>query len=195
MLFSIVIAYLPYALITAYTPGPNNIVALYAVSQNGWQKGKNILCGIGIGFFSVMVICALFCYELAKYIPAATEVLRYVGATYIAYLAVYVALSKPGGEESPHRSFMSGFLLQFVNIKIILYAITIYTGYVLPVEQGLNVLLAHSVMLTLIGLTGTFTWAAAGSVLQRVLTKHYRPFNIIMALVLLWCAASLVFDL
>lgn len=194
MLFSIVISYLPYTVVTAFTPGPNNIVALYAVSQNGWRKGKSVLWGIAAGFLSVMVICALFCYELARYIPSMTGILKYVGAAYIVYLAVHVALSKPDNDEGEQMSFMKGFLLQFVNVKIILYAITVFTGYVLPHDMSLGILLVHAAIVTMVGVAGTLTWAAAGGALQKFLTKYYRPFNLAMALVLLWCAASLVFE-
>ena len=35
MLISMIISYFPYAFVTAFTPGPNNIITLYAVSQGG----------------------------------------------------------------------------------------------------------------------------------------------------------------
>lgn len=195
MLSSIIISYLPYTLVTAFTPGPNNFISLYAVSQNGWRKGKNVLMGIAAGFLCVMVICALFCYELAKYVPAAAGVLKYVGAAYIVWLAIHVARSKPEDSESKPMSFWKGFWLEFVNVKIILYAITVYTGYVLPYDTSLLSLLIHAVCLTLIGVAGCVTWAAVGGVLQKFIAKYYRPFNIIMALILIWCAVSLAFDL
>ena len=195
MLFSIILSYLPYTLVTAFTPGPNNIVALYAVSQKGWKRGKDILLGIAVGFLCVMLLCALFCYELAKYVPSVAGVLKYVGAAYIVYLAIHVARSKPENEESKEMSFLKGFLLEFVNVKIILYAITVFTGYVLPYEASLGDMVFHAVMLTVIGVAGNLAWAAAGGVFQRLLTKYYRPFNYAMAAILLWCAVSLAFDL
>lgn len=194
MLFQIIVSYLPYTLVTAFTPGPNNIVALYAVSQNGWRRGKDVLLGISAGFLCVMAVCAMFCYELARYVPSAAGVLKYAGAAYIVYLAVHVALSRPGDGEERQMSFWKGFLLEFVNVKIILYAITVYTGYVLPYEQDLSALLIHAVMLTAIGVAGVLTWAAAGGAFQKFLTKYHCPFNIAMGLVLLWCAASLALD-
>ena len=123
------------------------------------------------------------------------NIFKYVGAAYITYLAIYVARSKPDGGESNQMSFMKVFLLEFVNVKIILYAITVYTGYVLPYESSLSSLLIHAFFLTGIGVAGTVTWAAAGGVFQKLLKKYYRPFNIAMALVLLWCAVSLAFDI
>lgn len=195
MLFQIIISYLPYTLVTAFTPGPNNIVALYAVSQKGWREGKDILLGIAVGFLCVMVLCALFCYELATYVPSVANVLKYVGAAYIVYLAIHVALSKPDNGEDKQMSFMKGFLLEFVNVKIILYAITVYTGYCSLIDTSRGVLLLHAIMLTVIGLAGNLAWAAAGGAFQKFLMKYYRPFNIAMALILLWCATSLALDL
>lgn len=195
MLFSVVASYLPYALVTAFTPGPNNIVALHAVSQNGWRKGRNVLFGMTAGFLCVMVLCALFCSALAAFVPSVAGILKYVGAVYILWLAIHVARSKPEAQEGKPMSFWKGFLLQFMNVKIILYAITMYTGYVIPVTSGLGALLIHSVCFTVIGAAGFVTWAAVGGALQRFLAKYYRPFNIAMALILLWCAVSLAFDL
>lgn len=191
MLFSVVATYLVYALITAYTPGPNNIMALYAVSQQGWKRGRWVLLGIASGFLCVMLLCALFCYQLETYLPAATGVLKYVGAAYIVYLAIHVARSKPEETTGRESSFLSGFLLEFVNVKIILYAITIYTGYVLPRGAEPGAMVFHAVMLALIGMSGNLVWAAAGGLFQRLLTRYYRPFNYTMAALLLWCAAGL----
>lgn len=192
MLFSIILSYLPYSLVTAFTPGPNNIVSLYAISQKGWRQGKQILWGIAVGFLCVMVLCALFCYQLAKYLPSVTSILKYVGAAYIVYLAIHVARSKPEDTTQKEMTFLSGFLLEFVNVKIILYAITIFTGYVLPHGATLPILLLHAVIITGIALAGNLTWAAAGSVFQRFLQKYYLPFDLAMAAILLWCAAALV---
>lgn len=192
MLLSIIVPYLPYSLVTAFTPGPNNIVALYSISQKGWRRGKDILLGIAVGFLCVMVLCALFCYQLATYLPSVTRVLKYVGAAYIVYLAIHVARSKPEDTAQKEMTFLSGFLLEFANVKIILYAITTFTAYILPHGATLPALFLHAVVITGIGLSGTLTWAAAGSIFQRFLQKYYLPFDLAMAAILLWCAAALV---
>ena len=169
MLSSIFVSYLPYALVTSFTPGPNNVLALHTVSQNGWARGKNTLLGIIAGFFCVMAVCALFCYQLNHFLPTLSQALRYVGAGYILWLAVHVARSKPAGEESRKASFWKGFLLQFVNVKIIFYAITIYTGYVFP-AGGSGTMVVQPLLLTLVGTAGFMTWAAAGGLFQAFLT-------------------------
>lgn len=194
-MFSIILSYLPYSFVTAFTPGPNNFIALYATSQSGWRKGKNVLLGIALGFLCVMVLCAMFCYELAQYVPNVAGVMKYVGAVYIVWLAIHVARSKPEEQGSKPMSFWKGFLLEFVNVKIILYAITIYTGFVLPNDATVYNMLLHALCITAVGMAGCLTWATIGGVLQKFINKYYRPFNIVMALVLVWSAISLAFDL
>ena len=47
------------------------------------------------------------------------EVLKYIGADYILWLAIHIAFSKPSTENAEQSaSFLKGFMLQFVNVKI-----------------------------------------------------------------------------
>ena len=187
-MFSVILSYLPYALVTAFTPGPNTILSFYTVSQKGWRQGKRAIFGIITAFLLVTTLCALFCYELDRYLPAATNVLKYIGIAYILWLAVHIARSGPDEKEGSHGSFLQGFFLQFVNVKIYLYAITVYTGYVLPAGAGLGTLVLHGVFLVAVAGVSCFTWGAAGGLLQRFLSKHHKPFNYLMAAILVLCA-------
>ena len=48
------------------------------------------------------------------------EVMKYIGAAYILWLAIYIAFSKKTSEYTEQSaSFLKGFMLQFVNVKII----------------------------------------------------------------------------
>ena len=194
MIMNILLSFAPYAFVTAYTPGPNNILALNTTSNYGWTNGRKLILGIRTGFICVMVLCAVGCFWIAKYIGGIVSVMKYVGAAYILWLAFHVAKSKPDtGEQKEAGGFIKGMVLQFVNVKIILAAITTYTGYVIPVNDSLEALLASALFLTLAGISGTLVWAAAGSLLQKFLSKYYRPFNICMALVLVESAVKLFF--
>ena len=183
MFFSVVLSYLPYALVTSFTPGPNNILAFHTVGQKGWVQGRATLAGIVAGFFSVMAVCALGCYQLERLLPALTQVLPFAGALYLFWLALHLLRSTPAKDVSPRSTFWSGFFLQFVNGKIILYAITIYTGYVLPAGSG-ALFPIQPFVLTLFGTAGFLTWAVAGGLLQSFLRRHTRAFNGAMAAVL-----------
>lgn len=193
MVLSIFLTYLPYSLVSAYTPGPNTFLAFYSVGQRGWRKGLPVLLGMGGGFLCVSLLCGLLCYQLAVYVPAVAQVLKYVGACYILWLAIHVLRSKPAEQEGKTAGFWKSFALQFVNPKVLLYCVTIFTGYVLPVTDSLSALLLTGLFITLIGISGYLAWAAVGGLLQSVLIKYYKPFNLIMALILAYCAVTLVF--
>ena len=191
---SFILNYLPYAFITAYTPGPNNILALNAVSRKGLREGKKTLLGIAVGFLLVMAITAAACLELSKIMPQVAMFMKYIGAGYILWLAFHIVFSKPSSETDTRNSdFWTSFLLQFMNVKIILYAITIYTGYVLPNSDSKLLLSASVVCNTLIGVSGCITWALAGHLLQKQFMKHEKVMNGLMAIVLIWSAFHLIF--
>ena len=191
---NIILDYLPYAFIIAYTPGPNNILALNAVSRKGFHEGKKTLLGITVGFFLVMTISAVGCLELSRVIPRLAMVMKYIGAVYILWLAFHILSSKSKEDTDLKISdFWASFLLQFINVKIILYAITIYTGYILP-NSNSKLLLSISVICnTMIGVSGCITWALAGHLLQKQYMKYYKLMNVMMAMVLIWSAFHLIF--
>lgn len=185
-------SYLAYALVSAFTPGPNNLLSLHTAGQGNRRVTLRLIAGMGAGFLTVTLCCALLCYQLEKWMPAFTGVMEYVGAAYIVYLAISILVSKP--KESAFRtpSFWKGFTLQFVNPKLYLYAFTIYTGYALPAGCGAAGLALHAAAITLIGLAGICTWAVAGNLLKVVFTKYARVCNAALAAVLIWCAAGMV---
>ena len=53
-------------------------------------------------------------------LPNVMEVMKYIGAAYILWLAIHIAFSKKTSENTEQSaSFLKGFMLQFVNVKII----------------------------------------------------------------------------
>lgn len=193
MLTTILISYLPYAMITAFTPGPNNILALNTMTSYGWKRGKPMILGIASGFTCVMVICAAGCFGMAGVLPAFTSFMKYIGAAYLIWLAVHIILSRQDSTENEAKSsFWNGFLLQFMNVKIILYAVTIYTCYVLPFSRSVPSLAASAFLNTAVGILGTLTWAMAGNALQSGIGKHRELFNWAMGIILIWYGIKLV---
>ncbi len=182
-----------YAFVNAFTPGPGNILALNTVNNYGWKKGKPLFFGIFTGYYVVQIICAVFVYGVGAFLPDALRVMKYVGAAYILWLAVHIAISRPEvHEEQGSASFMKGFLLQFVNIKIYMFGITALTGFITPYTRELWVLTGFELLIATIGTAATSTWICAGLLIQKFYMKHYRVINIILALTLLECIWSML---
>ncbi|HBS7307009.1 TPA: hypothetical protein MAQ50_005180 [Klebsiella pneumoniae] len=67
---TLISAFLTYTLITALTPGPNNILALSSVTSHGLRRSLRVLAGMSVGFIITMLICALgnLCWALAGHL-------------------------------------------------------------------------------------------------------------------------------
>ena len=107
--------YLVFCFINAFTPGPGNLLALNTVTNYGIRKGRPLFLGIFTGYIAVQTICAFFVYAVGTVAPGFLNILKYVGAAYILWLAVHIAVSVPK-EESDRQSasYVKGFLLQLV---------------------------------------------------------------------------------
>lgn len=182
-----------YAVINAITPGPGNILALSTVTNYGWKNGKPLFFGIFAGYYAVQLICAVFVYGVSSFLPSTLNIMKYVGAAYILFLAIHIAVSKPPSENTEKSaSFARGFMLQFVNVKIYLFGITALTGYITDYSSSLWVLVLFELIIATIGTMSTLVWTGMGALIQEFYKKHYRVINIVLALTLLECIYSML---
>ncbi len=182
-----------YSVINAFTPGPGNVLALNTVTNYGYKKGRPLYWGIFAGYYVVQIICAVFVFGVSTFLPDVPGIMKYIGAAYILWLAVHIALSKPTTDTvEKSASFLKGFLLQFVNVKIYLFGITALTGYITEYSASLWVLLLFEIIIATIGTIATLTWIGMGVLIQRAYQKYYRVINIILALMLSECVYSML---
>jgi cysteine/O-acetylserine efflux protein len=191
----VLISFLAYAFTTALTPGPNNFLTLNTVSRFGIKRSWPMMAGILSGIGIIMLITAILSSLLAAWIPQLSVIARYLGAAYILYLAFKI-LTSPAPSVDPTQKapqFMTGMGLQFLNVKIILYAITSLNSFVLPVTQDPMIVTTYAVVLTSISGVSLVIWAGLGVLLTQIMQKHYRLINAILALILVESALTLLF--
>lgn len=182
-----------YAVINAFTPGPGNILALNTIADYGWKKGKPLFFGIFAGYYLVQILCAVFVFGVGTFLPDVLGVMKYIGAAYLLWLAIHMVISKPSkGRTEKSASFLKGFLLQLVNVKIYFFGITALTGYVTSYTTSFWFLLLFELLIATIGSIATLTWMGLGMFLQNLYQKYYRIINIILALTLLECIYSML---
>lgn len=189
-----VIAFLLYVLINAFTPGPGNLLALNTVVNYGWSKGRKLFWGIFAGYYAVQIFCAIFVFGLNELLSPVISVMKYIGAAYILYLSIHIAISKPTeATEQKSASFWKGFILQFVNVKIYLFGVTALSGYVVRYYSTLDMLIYFELIIATIGTIATITWIFLGKIFRQAYQKHYRIINFILTVGLLQCAYSILF--
>jgi cysteine/O-acetylserine efflux protein len=189
-----VAAFLSYVFVTAYTPGPNNILAMSNANRYGLKKSMKFNFGVGAGFVIIMLLCSYFNLFMYSFIPKIEFAMKIVGGLYMLYLCVKIIRSKPAAEstdEGKLNSFLTGMWLQFVNPKVILYGITAFSTFVIPYYQSNTALILFSLLLAVIGCSGTICWAIFGAMFQRFLSRYRIQFNIAMGLLLLYSAVSI----
>lgn len=185
--------FLSYAIVTAITPGPNNIMSMSNAGRLGFKKSFPFNLGIWAGFSIVMLVCTFFCNMMSEVIPKIKTPMLVIGACYMLWLA-WKTLKSPAVIEEKHSksSFLSGAVLQFVNPKIYIYCIVSMEAYILPFYQGeLIPLVFFAFLLAFIGFAFTLCWSLFGSFFKLIFSKYARATNIIMAVLLVYCAISL----
>lgn len=187
------INFLTYAVITAVTPGPNNLMSMSKAGRIGFKKAIPFNMGIWAGFSVVMLACTALSNTLHSVLPSIKMPMLIIGAGYMLYLAWKTLKSSSVGEAAdPKSGFVSGCLLQFVNPKIYIYCIVSMEAYILPIYQGNTAALAgFTLILSTIGFVFTVCWAAFGSLFKMLFSRYAKVTNIIMALLLVYCAVSL----
>lgn len=190
--------FLSHIFLTAFTPGPNNIMSMTNAGKYGFRRAFPFNVGVLLGFLAVMTCCAVFSSLLYRVIPTVKPYMLAVGAGYILWLAYTVWRDKPhkeGGALSQTNTVLSGMLLQFVNVKCFLYGITALSSFVLPHYQDPLAVALFVVLLSVVGFAGTVCWALFGAAFERFFARHAKVLNAAMALLLVWSAWAMAKEL
>jgi threonine/homoserine/homoserine lactone efflux protein len=150
------------ALLMVLTPGPNMIYLISRSICQGRKAGFISLLGVIAGFLVHMLAASVGLTALFMAAPLAYEILKWMGAAYLLYLAWQAV--KPGArspfesrqlpEDSPARLFLMGFLTNLLNPKIAVFYLSIFPQFVSP-EHGS--VFMQSIVLGLTQITVSFT--------------------------------------
>lgn len=131
-----------YAAITAgivALPGLDMAVTLTSTLAGGRQSGFAAIAGIITGGIGHVTLGVLGVSVLLRIVPAAFDVLLFVGAAYVAWIGVEVLRARPeapaadrAGRASPPAAFVRGLLTNALNPKAYLYTLAILPEFVHP---------------------------------------------------------------
>ncbi|MGG0458652.1 LysE family translocator [Bacillus mycoides] len=192
-----IFSFLLFVFVSSFTPGPNNFLAMTYAKQYGLKRSITFCLGVAFGFFIITSLCSFFNIVLINILPLIEFPLKILGVAYMLYLAFKILTSKGNtdtNEKSNKNLFLVGIMLQFVNPKGILFGLTVVSTFILPYYHSYSSYLFFSLFLGIVGLMSTFSWSLFGSMFQKLLLKHNRIFNIIMAVLLVFSAISIVIN-
>lgn len=190
-----ILAFSIYLVVGSVTPGPNNCTAMSYAATQGINRSLLFSLGVFFGLVGVSAISALFTNFISERMDHAGQILRVVGTIYMVWLAWIIWRSSGVPErqmDSGGRLMLNGMILQFVNVKVLLHCITLFGGFILPAYQGRPLaLFGFCLILGFVVLASNILWAAGGAALSRAFTDYPRLINGILAILLLFCVASL----
>jgi threonine/homoserine/homoserine lactone efflux protein len=185
------IAFVVFAVVMFFTPGPNNIMLLSSGLTYGFRRTLPHVAGIAIGFaFMIGAVGIGFGAVFIAY-PVLQTILKFAGAAYLIYLAAAIAMSEPvsAGQDNQRggpMTFWGAAAFQWVNVKGWVMVIGTITAYAGIASFPWNIAIQTALSL-LLGVVSCATWALFGSALRPLLTSRrmVRAFNVVMAILLL----------
>jgi threonine/homoserine/homoserine lactone efflux protein len=190
MSHSLLIAFVLFATVMFFTPGPNNIMLLSSGLTYGFRPTIPHIAGITVGFAFMVGAVGLGLGTIFIAYPVLQTILKYAGVVYLIYLAAAIAMSGPVSADQDNRrgpmTFWGAAMFQWVNAKgwvMVIGTITAYAA-ISPYPWNIAIQVALSLLLGALSCTA---WAYFGSALRPVLTspRAVRAFNIGMAALLL----------
>ena len=175
--------------VTAYTPGPNNVVASYSGFNFGVKKTIPHILGVTLGFTSLVIFLSVGLINIFKLFPLIQIIIKYLGTLFLIYLAYKIAFSKTSDDttkENPVK-FIETFLFQYLNPKGVTVAIIVVSTYVELGENYLNYATQVILLAFVFSITSITLWTLIGKFLRKFATndKFIKYFNYVMSSLLL----------
>jgi threonine/homoserine/homoserine lactone efflux protein len=187
---SLLIAFVLFATVMFFTPGPNNIMLLSSGLTYGFRPTIPHIAGITVGFAFMVGAVGLGLGTIFIAYPVLQTILKYAGVVYLIYLAAAIAMSGPVSADQDNRrgpmTFWGAAMFQWVNAKGWVMVIGTITAYAAIAAYPWNIVIQVGLSL-LLGILSCTAWALFGTALRPVLTSRraVRAFNIVMAVLLL----------
>ncbi|MEO1732136.1 MAG: LysE family translocator [Pseudomonadota bacterium] len=196
----LVAAFMGAAFLLYLTPGADMMFTIASGVAGGPRAGFSAACGISLGVLTHVAAAAAGLAVLVAASPAMLDIIRYVGAAYLLWLAWHSwcddgFVAKREGRADVWRAFRRGYVTNILNPKVALFILAFLPQFTDPAIGPIW----HQILIlgVLLAIGGTITDGAygifAGLLADRV-RKSAQAMNRIAALVFGGLAARLVIN-
>jgi len=187
------------------TPGPDMLLIASRSASQGKASGFATLAGIQLGTYCHALAAAFGLSQLFLIVPLAYDVVRYVGAAYLLYLA-WKTFRSTGTMLAPTDGlrrhpigvvFRQGLLTNLLNPKMALFVLALFPQFVRPEGSVAVQIMLLATVLNLIGLAVNGAVILAASRLGRTFAgrnRFRRVPQILLGTVFAGLAIRLAFD-
>ena len=190
-------ALLVLATAMSFTPGPNTTISTALAAQGGLRHALPFVMSVPVGWSLLLALCAAGVGALVLALPTLRGAIQALGMGYLLWLAWQLAGRRQLAQTAQGGlsiGFGQGVLLQFLNIKAWLLALTLVAGWVAGQPNALARLAIVTPVLLAYALLSNLTYAVVGALLRDWLSQGARLlwFNRTMAALLVLTAIWMV---
>jgi threonine/homoserine/homoserine lactone efflux protein len=191
-------ALLVLATAMSFSPGPNTTLSTALAANGGLPRAMRFVIAVPVGWTLLLLLCAAGVGALVVAAPSLRWFIKAFGIAYLLWLAWKLSGNSSLGQadgEQLNVGFAQGVLLQFINIKAWLLALTLVANWIAGQPDALQRLAIVVPVMLLYAFVSNFAYALTGSMLRNWLAQGRRLlwFNRAMAAVLAltaWWMAS-----
>lgn len=178
-----------FAVVGAFTPGPNNIMVMASGTAFGLRRTLPHIAGVTVGFAIVLVAFGAGLGKVFQAFPAVHQWVRIAGAAYLLYLAWRIARAgDPTADENLRRplTFLEAALFQWLNVKALTLAVGVVTAFTTVGGNLTAELTAIVAIFSIATLATLVTWCLFGMGIKRLLSspRALRITNLVLAALL-----------
>lgn len=161
----------------SFTPGPNTTLSTALAANFGFRHALRFVVAVPVGWSLLLVACALGLGALVTQWPPLRVAIQWGGLAYLLWMAWGLARRESLGAADPRRfriGFWQGVMLQFVNIKAWMLALTISAGWIAshpPIAPRLAIVVP---VMVAFALASNLLYALIGSALRGWLAQGRR---------------------
>lgn len=196
----VLLAFVAASLALNFTPGADMMFAVASGVSGGPRAAVAAALGINLGVVAHIILAAVGVAALIEASPLAYDVIRYIGAAYLVWLAIQMWRAPPPDIERTGRAplsriVMRGLLTNILNPKTALFIFAFLPQFADPERGAVWVQIAVlGVIFNCTGFTVTAGIGALAGAFTTRLRRASRTLNRISALVFGGLAARLIVD-
>ncbi len=193
-------SFIAAGLLLNLTPGVDFVFVSANGMAGGPKAGMAAALGINLGVTLHILMAAAGLSTLLLAYPGAYDLIRYIGAAYLAYLAVQAwradgTLGNSAAILTPRKAIWRGFMTNILNPKVALFVLAFIPQFtdpaIGPIWQQILVLGA---VFQFFGLAFSLALGAAAGAFSDVLRRRVGTLNKITAILFGGLAARLIID-
>ena len=166
--------YVLFALVTSITPGPNNYLLFSYGKKYGLKDSGKLMLGISLGFSVLLYITGYGIGKIINENKTIAIIFKVICSLWLFYLAIILSKIQSKGTENNvvKAGFYHGFLMQFVNPKAWIMAIS-SAGAFLPHLSNIHLsVFVYTVLFALVGAPCMISWVTFGDAISKIITSE-----------------------